>query len=121
MTTRFDKIVHDGADQPQGTFQGAQALQMGVFRSKLIELEKFLPGEHPEFYRIASLVGARMNEFLFPSGFNMVCEVVLAEIDTDSASCDYFRNRIPRIAEVVFPQYFAEAVKDFHSQVEGST
>lgn len=97
---------------------------------KLNELEKHMPNPDPTVCEFGRYLVTRFNsELMIPEGFVMGCELVLLDLSTGielfslkrvTSSLarqppmvyEMLHNSIPHIAEAIFPEDFATAVKD---------
>jgi hypothetical protein len=97
---------------------------------KLNELEKHMPNPDPTVCKFGRYLATRVkSELVIPEGFVMGCEIVLLDLSTGvdlfrrtritselvgqpPMVYEMLRNSIPHIAEAIFPEDFATAVKE---------
>jgi hypothetical protein len=107
-----------------------QALSMDEAKLKLARLEDHIPDSPDELiYKFGRFLSERLNSELVPTGFVMGCELALHDLQqgvdgfTDKPIQNgltgypqiiygLLRMEIPNIAAAVFPEDFANSVKD---------
>jgi hypothetical protein len=107
-----------------------QALSMDDAKLKLARLEDHIPDSPNELiYKFGRFLAERLNSELVPMGFVMGCELVLYDLEQgvdgftgkpiQNGLAGYppmiyglLRMEIPNIATAVFPEDFANSVKD---------
>jgi len=105
------------------------AISMNEAKDKLRNLSQYMPDQEETIYEFGKYLADRLNPELLPMGFVMACELALYDLQkgVDGFSGQPIRSRlvgyppmiyallrmmIDQIAEAIFPEDFANAVKE---------